>query len=283
VVLTSCLHVSGMDTRRGNLKRRLELGESASSSALPSSSSSRSIRRRIERGDVLTSESPTTRPLPFNHCMRRDWAKGQLPSNKVLEYSAAASKQGAQGTFRVRETWHTKTAHRDLVAALGWPEDAPDIKWIDIPKGPNKTMTPHPVVCPVETFAKLYSKRRDLWNKRIRGDAGACKAYWESLESHPIVSKHPILRKDNFENTIALGLHGDGAPLTKHESLFTIAWNSLHATGTTMQTCFVFSCITQIEMCEGTMEALWDYFAWAMNVLQTGLTPHRDWRDRRLP
>jgi hypothetical protein len=138
------------------------------------------------------------------------------------------------------------------------------------------------VLCPLECFAKLCNEHTQFWEKRVRGDEGACSRFWESLVSHPIVAKHPVLKPADFPRTIALGLHADGAPLTKHESLFTIAWNSLHGTGTTMQTRFIFTCIKKSDMGPGTMEAIWDYFAWSMNSLLTGMTPGRDWLGRQL-
>lgn len=227
---------------------------------------------------------PTTpKPdLPFNKCMRRDWARGELASNRVLEYCQAAALQGADEIIPVSSHWSAKNAHRDLVAALGWPEQAPEVKWIMIPMGPKKELKPHPVICPVDTWSTLAAKFPNTWKSRIEGAAGSCGRFWRSIEQHPIVSKHPTLRKDDFDKTIAIGCHADGAPITKHEGLFTISWNSLHGSGCTLATRFVFSCIRKSQICEGTLEALWEYFAWAMNTIQTGLTPRKDWRGVQL-
>ena len=97
---------------------------------------------------------------------------------------------------------------------------------------------------------------------------------------HPVVAKHPSLKPKGFAKSIALGIHADGAPLTKHESLFTISWNSLFAEGTTMDTRFIFTCIKKTDIGEGTLEALWNYLAWAFNTLASGETATADWQGK---
>ena len=272
------------DARKGGIKRRLLSGcdLDASSSACPSGGASKSIRRRVAEaaGPV---DIPEAASLPFNLCMRRDWAKGLLPSNRVLEYSATAATQGASNTFQMRPGWTDKTAHRDLIAALGWPSKAPEFSWIMIPKGPSGELQRHPVVCPIDSFTKLYHDHPTLWRKRIEGPKGSCGRFWRQLSGHDIVRKHPVLKPSMFEKTIPLGLHGDGAPVYKHESLFTISWNSLQGRGTTIETRFVFTAIRKSQMGVGTLVALWTYFAFAMNVLLSGVTPSTDWTGAKVP
>lgn len=229
---------------------------------------------------VSTPPAASQADLPLNRAMRRDWAKGHMSSNRVLELSLAASNQGAHGVIRAKATWDEKHAHRDLLAAIGWPDKAPEIRWIEIPVGHKGEKRPHPVICPIETFRKIFCDFPKRWAKVLRGEAGACKAFWQSIQHHPIVAKHPVLSTLLFDKTLALGVHADAAPITKHESLHTIAWNSLHGSGTTMDTRLMFTCIKKSEMGEGTMDAFWDYFAWAMNALLDGKTPHHDWVGR---
>ena len=172
-----CLHFRGllrsgdMDSRRGGLRKRVaDVGSSDYSdpivSASASSSGSRSLRRRIADS---TPPAASKAALLLNRAMRRDWAKGKLPSNKVLEYSLAASKQGAHDVIRAKDTWDEGHAHRDLLSALGWPEKAPDIKWIAIPVGPNGDKRPHPVICPIEAFKKLFDDFPRKWQRAVRG------------------------------------------------------------------------------------------------------------------
>eukprot|EP00959_Pyramimonas_sp_CCMP1952_P356131 7458372-Pyramimonas_sp.AAC.1 len=83
--------------------------------------------------------------------------------------------------------------------------------------------------------------------------------------------------------TIPVGMHADGAPITKHDGLFTLSWNSLLPSGgTTLETRLVFTCIKKSDIGPGTVDAIFSYFAWAMNVLSSGVTPTHDWTHRRL-
>ena len=63
--------------------------------------------------------------------------------------------------------------------------------------------------------------------------------------------------------------------------LFTIAWNSLTSSGTTTDTRNVFAAIRKSDLADGTLEACWDYLAWALNGLLEGKVPERDVRGRR--
>lgn len=270
------------DRRRGSLKKRLAIDAEAysSSNPCPSTAESRSLRQRTCTSESNAHPQPDA---PFNLCMRRDWAKGALGANKVLEYTAAASKQGAEGVIKVREKWHAKTAHRDLVRALGWPQGVPDLKWIDIPFGPESIVRTHPIVCPVAFFSTVQREFPEMWKRRLQGPPGASASFWNSLRGHPLFEKNPdVSTPAGFVKTLALGLHGDAAPITKHESLLTIAWNSLHVEGTTMQTRFIFTCIRKSDIGPETLNAVWGYLAWAMNVLAAGLTPTSDFLNSPL-
>eukprot|EP00959_Pyramimonas_sp_CCMP1952_P161766 3382330-Pyramimonas_sp.AAC.1 len=79
--------------------------------------------------------------------MRRDWAKGYLPAATVVEYAKAASEQGANGADMI--SGDPRNAHRFLVSALGYPKQAPEPEWIEIPHI-NKTAVAHPFLCPLK-------------------------------------------------------------------------------------------------------------------------------------
>lgn len=78
-----------------------------------------------------------------------------------------------------------------------------------------------------------------------------------------------------------MGLHGDGAPTTKTEGLFTISWSSDHATGNTSQTRNVYAVLPKTAVDVGTLLAVWDYLAWACISLLAGRIPPRDHNGNR--
>ena len=123
------------------------------------------VKRRLQKAAA----AEHAEDLPFNRCMRRDWARGWLASNKVLEYGHGASDQGAAGVGRLAGT-DFRNAHRQVVSAIGWPEKAPDVEWIKVPvKGGH--MAPHPMFCPIAQVERLVADEK-RFVERLRGPAG---------------------------------------------------------------------------------------------------------------
>ena len=176
----------------------------------------------------VTSESSA----PFNHSMRRDWAKGKLSAKSVLEYCQNASKQGAHGLERVENLSKANNQHRDILRAMGWPEAAPEIEWLSIPG----FHAPHPVLSPICTFEKLIQGDEQRFLKKLRGE-DPLRNFWENVADHVIYTASAHLIDNDF--SIPLGLHGDGAATTKTDGLLTFAWGSLVATGSDTSTIVV--------------------------------------------
>ena len=92
----------------------------------------------------------------------------------------------------------------------------------------------------------------------------------------------PFKAHINTKTTLPGRIHADGAPTTKVDSIFTINWCSQVAEGPTIGKKLIFTCVKKSDMVDGTLERLWDYFAWAMNALLEGKVPQTDHRGRRL-
>eukprot|EP00959_Pyramimonas_sp_CCMP1952_P130442 2727533-Pyramimonas_sp.AAC.1 len=60
--------------------------------------------------------------------------------------------------------------------------------------------------------------------------------------------------------------------------MLTIAWSTLHGTGTTKQTRNVFTSIPKSWICDGVLEAVFTRLAWSFNALTEGVLPHCDWK-----
>ena len=71
---------------------------------------------------------------------------------------------------------------------------------------------------------------------------------------------------------------GGGGGFNKHDSLYTLSWNSLLSTGATLQTKFLFTVVKKSDCVADTLETLAQAFSWSMNVCLSGQTPHRSWR-----
>ena len=147
----------------------------------------------------------------------------------VQEFAHAALRQGAAGVDRAAALGafgeNPRMIHQGLVRLFGSVRGAPEFTWIPVPTTKGETFVP--VLLPHRFFASLYSDRRTLWETMIRGPPGAAQVFWDHLASTTIVRDHPHLPEPHRGRIIPLGMHGDGGPFTKQDSLFVLSWNSL--------------------------------------------------------
>ena len=175
-----------------------------------------------------------------------------------------------------------KNAFRDLKRAIGYPKAAPPIEWIDVNK--RGFLKPHPILCPIDTFCALISRDEKKFNKHVRGDEGSISELWAGLRAqNDILYTANAAYLDDPEHTLGLGIHGDGAPTHKTDGLFTISWGSLTAGGSTIQQRFVYTVVRKSDLCDGTLEALFDRLAWACNAMLHGKYPSHDWKGKPHP
>jgi len=214
--------------------------------------------------------------LPFNKALRRDWSQGKISSATVVEYAAKAAEQGADSASILAGS--RANAHRHLVRAIGYPAAAPDIEWIEIP-GPNGDLISHPIVCPLKWVEKLKASDQQRFDTVIRGSPGEVSEFWNNLEGN-VIRTHNEERLD-LERSIPCSIHGDGAPTTKTEGLFTISWSSMLGKGTTKDTRHVFTVIQKSDIGPNTLDVLFQRLAWSFNALAAGCMPQRDWKGLR--
>ena len=92
--------------------------------------------------------------------------------------------------------------------------------------------------------------------------------------------KHPGLDHGKLDQTIPIGMHGDGGAFSHHDSLFVLTWNSLIGAGTTRANRFLMTILKKTEICDETLPAVMEILAWSFNVMLTGLQPVLDWLGR---
>ena len=87
----------------------------------------------------------------------------------MVEYAKKAAQQGAESAD-VLASDHAN-AHRHLVDAIGYPDSAPDIDWIEIP---NKggSLVAHPIICPLNWFEKIVANYPERFKKVVKGPDG---------------------------------------------------------------------------------------------------------------
>ena len=107
--------------------------------------------------------------------MRRDWGRCKISSKKVVETCSNARKHCASGLDRIGAKSQTsENQNRDFRRAMGWPPNAPEIKFIDVPTPTG--IKPHPIFCPIDVFEALVADE-PMFNKRLVGEPGEIEKY----------------------------------------------------------------------------------------------------------
>ena len=269
----------------GGVRQRLQERDArASSSPLGPSSSAgppqRGVRRRLERldRDQAGEDEGADADKPFSKFLRRKWASGRWSAVEVLEAAETASLQGAHHLGDL-SSGDPRNAHRKVMAHLGSPSLAPDIEWIEIPV--EGRMVPHPIICPISLVENLLAKDPARFKKTIEGPDNDVASYWKGLCPAIVYQKNKSLI--DTRRTIPCGAHGDGAPTTKVDGLFSISWNSLLGQGSTEETRQVLTVVKESDLGDGTLHAIWQRMAWAFNALIDGRMPERDWQGKACP
>ena len=267
---------------RGGVRQRLNGAAALSSSSASSNSATvgrqGGVKQRLQTSGLpLPTEScATTSALPFNAALKRDWSSGKISSATVVEYAKKAAQQGAESAD-VLASDHAN-AHRHLVDAIGYPDSAPDIDWIEIPNK-DGSLVAHPIICPLNWFEKIVANYPERFKKVVKGPDGDLEEFWRHLSEHVIWTSN-VDRLDR-ESSIPCTIHGDGAPTNKVESLFTISWSSLLGEGPTKSTRHIFTVVQKGEMGAATLAALFRRLAWSFNALALGRMPRKDWNGKR--
>ena len=229
------------------------------------------VKRRVT---ASSQAAPDQNDLPFNKCMRRDWAKGYLPAKKVVEYAKASSDQGASGADIL--AGDPRNAHRFLVSAFGYPTKAPELEWIEIPYKNGQTV-PHPFLCPLKWVQKVVDSP-EIFVDIMSGPPGDITDFWYNLRNSPLYP-HGVAG----DKTIAASIHGDSAPTTDVDGLYLFSWSSFHASGSTIAKKIPITVVKSSDVSAETMKTLANRIAWSFNALSSGLMPNQDWLGRDQP
>ena len=127
-------------------------------------------------------------------------------------------------------------------------------------------------------FGSMVRELPNMWKQMVVGADGDCRELWQSIRTSDFVTRHPRLPFHDWDRIVPIGIHGDGGKFSHQDSLLTLSWNSILGRGPTLQKRFVFTVIRKSDMTDGTLDAIFRFFAWSVNALLEGLTPDRDWK-----
>lgn len=239
------------------LKRKLSTFQpsSASGSSAKSSSASSSSSAAETVKDVLA-----------------DFYLSNKLSAKDFQRSAlAAHNSGASGIEDIAKCGNSgkafKNLARDVMRNLLKQCSIPELFWwpVDVwDKTLNKRKEiQYPFLLPHEMLHSLVQKKTISFFTSL--------AEYPELESIRTNTCRQLSLREGF--TAALGIHGDGVPFTKRESLEMISWNALsHPTADR----FPFSGVSKAFLCKcgckgrHTYNSILKVFAWSMGMLIVG-------------
>ena len=89
----------------------------------------------------------------------------------VFEFGSAASQQGCPDIEQLAKKY-LRNAARTLMAVVGYPEKAPNIRFIEVlPKDGSKTLE-LPILCPIDVVEKMIQSDHDRFVKCVLGEDG---------------------------------------------------------------------------------------------------------------
>ena len=226
---------------------------------------------RISDGENAASSNSAPPDAPFNRELKIQWARNQITSAQVQKLAMAALEQGLRGSESLARIGasghHAGNFHRALVNIFGYPQNAADIRFLEIPTL-SGTKTPHPFLMPLDFFKRLQQSASDSFLRAVLfGSPGCALRFWQRIRHTSFVRMHPLLDANRFDMTIPIGLHADAGAFNKQESIYVIAWNSLLGDAPTLQKRFLFTLIKKSSMITETMDAILNIFAEQMNIL----------------
>ena len=266
--------VTGPKAAGGIRNRLLESNSSSSSSAQSKSVREPGIRKRLN----LDQRAETNASAPLTKTLKRDWARGQATTPKVLQYARDAKLSGAANLGSLAEETTGKNNFRKMKRAAG-PTAIPRT-YIEIPKGESGFLYPHPVNDPVDAFCRAI---KDDEKKLHRFGADLDQQvpdFWENISGTDLFTA--IAANVDVSASLPGWIHGDGAPTNKVDGLFTISWGCTLARGPTATSRFIYTVCKESLITDGTLERLFDHLAFRMNVLVTGKEPERLWNGRKI-
>ena len=151
----------------------------------------------------------------------------------------------------------------------------------------------HGYIDPHEWFNFLYVHFRETWTTRFLGDGPSeqkLRAFWNGMNPHDPRRPNDYNKVHFYSKAIPIGLHGDGAPVTRLLGLMSIVWFGLMGSGSTDDVLNLISCyFGELEVGnfhdyegETTKSMFWKRIVWSLRALRTGKFPHRDWEGHRI-
>ncbi len=247
--------------------RAPKVGEEASEHTVVQSSSSSTLPTSFFQN------SQVSEPRNSAQVLGDLFLSNKLSAKDTHDVAASSFLDGNEKVKKLAQAgaWgkHPKNLGRDLMRSLLKPCTTSHLFWYDIPVWDyellEKVSVPFPFLLPHEILHNMVVKHGA---RKFLVDGGAFPELHSNLQRECQKLQLPLC------DTVALGLHGDGVPYTKRDSMEVLSFNFLaHPTADRVP----FTAISKRHLCrcgckgQHTWTALLNVLKWSLLMLITGV------------
>lgn len=151
----------------------------------------------------------------------------------------------------------------------------------------DETTVRFPLVLPHECFAAIFRAGRERWLRSILGgNVGSLQEYWKhALQHYRWTDEHPLRAGFVAGTIVPIGFYGDGARVTKDDSLLTMTWNSVVASAVrpSFESRMVICACPTTWLLETSVDDIAAVVSWSFGAMADGHFPSTDHLGRAWP
>ena len=266
---------------KGGIKQRLGIASGKAPS--PTGSARRRSRTPTRQGRLSEASGSSSRPLAVTSAQVADldlravvrelFMTNELSAAQASRVARAGQASGAQGVEDLAAAGArgtNKNIHRDLMRSLTKGCVLPPLYMAKVPVWNNggQELVDFPLLLPHEVLAHLHKANPQLLARAL-----------PSPEVHPELCAIVATTEQELKTgpcLVPLGLHGDGVPYTKGQSLEAVSWNLV---AQPLWERVLFAAVPKQFCCQcsckgkHTWDAILQVFAWSMHCLLLGVHP----------
>lgn len=132
-----------------------------------------------------------------------------------------------------------------------------------------------PLILPHELLGALFRQGSDVWRRSVLGAPGSLEAFWQhALAHYSWTQDHPLHEHFATATCIPIAVYGDGARVTKEDSLLAITWNSVISKG--MESKMLICACPMTWLLETSVDDIMQVVAWSLACMSDGVYPATD-------
>ena len=132
-----------------------------------------------------------------------------------------------------------------------------------------------PLILPHELLGALFRQGSDRWRRSVLGEPGELLAFWEhALAHYTWTQDHPLREHFAAGTCLPIAVYGDGARVTRDDSLLAITWNSVMTKG--MDNKMLICACPTTWLLDTSVDDIMTVVAWSLACMSDGVYPATD-------